>query len=1070
MSRLAVFFRTLIRWFRRWASPIVYDDTVEAHTGALISTLLLITAALWSSAVILMALLNTGNRVNINLALIGSALLLGVRELVRRGRTTLATVLGVASVWAVVTAFHYNLGTPYSVHLFGYLMLVIVAAWLSGWGGGLAAALLSVASIYALARAESAGVLPPAMRMQPLNLALNMAGYLGASFGLFWLARSNFRSALGQAQAEIARRKEAETALCDLNATLEQQVAERTRAQRESEERYRTLLALSPDRINVVDNTGRILFCNEQFALMCGFAGAEELIGRHALEFTTPEAYQRLFGDAAAVLQSGHDVARDIEGLVVARHGAVIDLEYGIARVPWPAAPMGQAFLCIARDVTRRKAVQAELDRYRDRLEELVRQRTTALRRSEELLTGAERIAHIGSWERDLITGELHISDGLYRILGFDPGMDPQAVYAAAWERVHPDDAVKAKTEIGRAQATGTPVDVTFRIIRPSGETIMFHMMAEFDRDAAGQPVRMRATAHDITEAEHARQHLARRVEELTRLQELGHLVPLDLPLQEISEIYLDRMVDFAEVDLAQVSLLRDGELQAAAIRTGSKSPVVQPLVLAAGECLCGRAMQGGEPLFAEEVEGDARCTLGHCRANGLHSVAALPLKTGDAAIGVLTLGAVAPRAFAGKHEFLEVVADLMAIRLHNATLHQEIRQRADGLEESVTERTRELQAERDRTHAILETVGESVVVTGLDGEVLFANPATTDLTGFSRDELLGQRLWHNWSAQTLADAWPGAQQALAAGQAWQGEVFGRRKDGVLYVARLTASPLHDAGAPRLPVGAVWVQRDITDLKQAERLKDQFVSNVSHELRTPISIIGLSCDNLDIYRDRLNEDQRWQLMRDIHDQAHLLSRLVEDIMVLSRIDVGRVSEEHTQVDLAGLLAEEVDRQQVFAEKRYQDLALVASHPILVQGNALQLRQVVRNLLDNAIKYTPQGGRVRCTCEVRTASPAEAAGGALSGAPQPWVVIEIADNGIGIAPEAIPAIFERFYRGQVEGAVPGSGLGLPIARELTQLHGGWIDVASEPGVGSTFTVYLPWPGDESEGLGSAFRGG
>ena len=128
--------------------------------------------------------------------------------------------------------------------------------------------------------------------------------------------------------------------------------------------------------------------------------------------------------------------------------------------------------------------------------------------------------------------------------------------------------------------------------------------------------------------------------------------------------------------------------------------------------------------------------------------------------------------------------------------------------------------------------------------------------------------------------------------------------------------------------------------------------------------------------------------------------------------------------------------------------------------------MVRNLLDNAIKYTPQGGRVRCTCEVRTASPAETAGGAPSSAPRSWAVIEIADNGIGIAAEEMPVLFERFYRGEVEGEVPGTGLGLPIARELAQLHGGWIDVTSEPGMGSTFTVYLPSPGDESEGLGSA----
>jgi len=564
------------------------------------------------------------------------------------------------------------------------------------------------------------------------------------------------------------------------------------------------------------------------------------------------------------------------------------------------------------------------------------------------------------------------------------------------WGAVHEEDSAAVDAAYARAIATGEIFDMIYRIIRPSGEMRTVRGRAEMTQDYTGQTVRVQGMVQDITEQEEARAALSRRVQELTRLQELGQLVSLELPLDEVVGIYLDRIVDYAEVDLAQVSLLREGELHLAALRTNRKLQTAQFPPLAVGECLCGCAARDGAPLFVEETDCDSRCTQGHCRANGVHSVAALPLKTGDVAIGVLTLGATAPRAFAGRDEFLAVVADLMAIHLHNALLHQEIQQRADGLEESVTERTRELQAERDRSHAILETVGESVVVTDLEGQVLFANPATLALTGFSRDELLGLHLWHNWTAQTLADAWPAAERALTSGHAWLGEVYGRRKDGTLYIARLTASPLHEAGAPRLPVGAVWVQRDITKLKQAERLKDQFVSNVSHELRTPISIIGLSCDNLASHGHRLTEDQRSRLVEDIHDQAHFLGGLIEDILVLSRIDAGRIPKDHTQVDLVVLLAEEVDRQQGLAQKRSQHLAFIAPHPVRVRGNALQLRQVARNLLDNALKYTQPGGQIRCACEVRSAEPTQAADGAGKGAPQQWAVIEIADNGMGLS--------------------------------------------------------------------------
>ncbi len=147
------------------------------------------------------------------------------------------------------------------------------------------------------------------------------------------------------------------------------------------------------------------------------------------------------------------------------------------------------------------------------------------------------------------------------------------------------------------------------------------------------------------------------------------------------------------------------------------------------------------------------------------------------------------------------------------------------------------------------------MVVTDLDGQLLFVNPATTALTGYPRDEELGQPLWHGWTEQARTDLWPEAQATLRAGQTWHGEISGQRRDGAMYIAALTGTPLHDELAAAGPVGVVWAQRDITTQKEAARLKDQFVSNVSHELRTPVSIIALCCDNLEAYQDQLDESQ-----------------------------------------------------------------------------------------------------------------------------------------------------------------------------------------------------------------------
>lgn len=1208
MSALLRIITPLLARIRRWIAPPVFEDQIKTHTAALINIFILTLVGLWLVVLALLALLGVGNQVNMLVALGACFVGLAGRELMRRGHVTLAGIICIGVGWAVVTAFLYNLGTVRSIHVAGYLLVAFIAVWVGGFRGG-AAVLLSIASILALAYAEGAGLLKQAAVVSPLNLAINATGYLGILFALSLLARANFMRILAQMQAEIARRQDVETMLRDLNATLEQHAAKRTAALQASEERYRLLLALSPDGISVVDNAGRLLACNEQCAHLHGYDHSAEMLGRYAGEFYLPEALASLFGQAAATLQSGRDVARDVEAVVCRRDGARMAVECSVARVPWPDAPSGEAFITSFRDITKRKDLAAELERHQAHLEELVDARTAALQaeiaertaaqaalqRSKASLTAAERTARMGSWERDLSTGDLDISDGLYAVLGFDSALAPRAAYAAAWQAVHPDDSAAAQAASAALQAGETPVHVTFRLRRPSGEICVLDVTAELVNDAVGRPVRMRATAHDITEqtavqaalqrsqaslaeaeglahlgswevdltagelhpsdelwisdelrriygfgremnpvtvadidnvihpddraavnaarqsavqsgqnysiryrivlpdgrtrvvfvrgeiqrdgagrpthvsgmaqdiTDHQRvlDDLGQRILELSSLQSLGHIVSLELSLEAIIQTYLERLVKLAGLDLAQVFLLREGGLYLAGVCTDLTPPLTPVCCFKMGECLCGEAVQTRRPVYAADVDCDPRVTLKHCHAGGVHSLAALPLHSGETIIGALAVGAVALDAFAGRLPFLETVADLVAMRLQNGLLHQEVKARAASLEETVAERTQELKTERDRTRAILETVGEPVAVTDLAGRILFANPATETLTGFSREQLLGQPIWQGWTMQSLGEAWPECERALSAGQLCQQEISALRRDGRAYTVVLTGAPLYTPGTPPERSGAVWAQRDITVLKEAAELKDQFVSNVSHELRTPTSIIILNCDTLVTYGDRLAESQRSQLLQDIHEQAHLLDRLVEDILTVSRIDGGRLPGTLSRVDLAQLAREEVHRQRPLAEKRTQHLGFTGASTVAVLGNAGQLRQVVRNLLDNALKYTPAGGQIACLCEIRPDPTAATADAALSSA-EAWAVVEVSDNGIGIDARDLPRVFERFYRVAAEGDVPGTGLGLPIAQELTQLHRGRITVVSTPGQGSTFTVYLPLAAEERSG--------
>lgn len=370
--------------------------------------------------------------------------------------------------------------------------------------------------------------------------------------------------------------------------------------------------------------------------------------------------------------------------------------------------------------------------------------------------------------------------------------------------------------------------------------------------------------------------------------------------------------------------------------------------------------------------------------------------------------------------------------------------------------RTLELQNERDRTRAILEALGEAVIVTDPAGIIQYVNPATIILTGFTGKELLRQ----NWricqSDRQSADFYSHIEATVQAGQIWHGEVTHRRKDGTLYEAMLTVAPLFQASESDRPVGFVSVQRDITPLKETERLKDQFVSDVSHELSTPLSVITLLADNLDALYDRLNKNRRRKMVQDIQKHAQTLNDLVGGILEVSRLDNRRVSMERQPLDLAQLAHDEVDKLLPLAQEKAQGLSINCTERFLVWGNENQLRQVIRNLLENGIKYTPETGQINCECRCLTTAGANHKGWPYS-ANLPngrWAAFRVVDTGCGISQTDLPRIFERFFRVKTQGNIRGTGLGLAIVRELIELHTGHIGVTSKPGQGSIFAIYLP----------------
>jgi PAS domain S-box-containing protein len=455
--------------------------------------------------------------------------------------------------------------------------------------------------------------------------------------------------------------------------------------------------------------------------------------------------------------------------------------------------------------------------------------------------------------------------------------------------------------------------------------------------------------------------------------------------------------------------------------------------------------------------------------ARGYASSVALPLVADGETLGALSLYAAEPDAFDEEEiDLLRELANnlafgLVALRTRAERdraqdrirqLYQELQAHAANLEQTVAERTRELEAERDRTQAILEAVGEAVIVTDLEGTIQYVNPAAVELTGYTPEEAVGRSpgMWQMGEAAALRAA---EGSGVAAVQAQRGEVVSRRRDGLLYDAAMTVAPLLDSQQGQ-PVGYVCVQRDITPIKEAERLKDEFVSNVSHELRTPLSIITLISGNLDRLYTRLGDERRRKMIGDIRDQADVLNALVQDILEISLIESGRVSMDREPVDLGHLVSEEVEKQMPLARRKLQTLRAVCTSDLIVWGNANQLRQVLRNLLSNAIKFTPERGAIRCECRLLEAGRAtEVEWPGFGDLPAGrWAAARVVDTGIGISAEDLPRLYERFFRVKAQSNVPGTGLGLSIVQELVQIHDGHIAAASTLGQGSVFAVYLP----------------
>ncbi len=228
-------------------------------------------------------------------------------------------------------------------------------------------------------------------------------------------------------------------------------------------------------------------------------------------------------------------------------------------------------------------------------------------------------------------------------------------------------------------------------------------------------------------------------------------------------------------------------------------------------------------------------------------------------------------------------------------------------------------------------------------------------------------------------------------------------------------------------------------IEALDRSRNQFVSNASHELKTPLTTMKILLENV-LYQPDMPLDMRSEFLGDMNHEIDRLSNVVGDLLTLTQMDSHRLEIKKSRMNFSETVRETIHLLIPQADKRGQDLNVRISPNIVLTGDRSKLEQVVYNLTENALKYTPDGGHIEVMLQARNHN----------------AILTVQDNGIGIPPEDQAHIFERFYR--VDKArsrdTGGTGLGLSIVRQLVQMHGGEVTVSSKPGEGSLFTVRLP----------------
>jgi two-component system, OmpR family, phosphate regulon sensor histidine kinase PhoR len=496
--------------------------------------------------------------------------------------------------------------------------------------------------------------------------------------------------------------------------------------------------------------------------------------------------------------------------------------------------------------------------------------------------------------------------------------------------------------------------------------------------------------------------NLQRRLDELETLTLLGRSITSSLDLDSVLTAVVDAAVALTGAEEGSLLLLDEatGELYMRAARNFQEE-FVRTFRLPVKDSLAGNVIRTGKPIVLDEKTPQKIKT-----AYLVQGLLYVPLQSKGNIFGVLGVDNRQSRLpFTNTHiKALSAMAEYAVIAIDNAKLYAGTA------------------VERNKLETILTRIQDGVIVLDPEDRLLIVNQTVREAFHLGDEVLTGRPLGEIFDHQEMLDLISNPDKRTLN----HGEVT--LDDGRVFGVQLT---------PIQEVGLAITLHDITYLKKLDRIKSDFVSTVSHDLRSPLTAILGYVDLLD-RAGPINEQQR-AFIEHIQVSVENITSLVDDLLSLGRIEAGFDTRKET-VPLIRTVQYCLESFKNRMDEKKQSLSLVMPDqaPVLF-GNPVQLRQMLDNLLDNAIKYTPAGGKIEVEVQVQ----------------RNQVIVRVVDTGMGIPAVDLPHIFDKFYRASnVSAETPGTGLGLAIVRSIVETHQGRIWVESVAGQGTTFTVVLP----------------